>query len=190
MDHHELKEWRSRHKLTQDAAAALLGVKRSALAQYERGARKLPAAAEERALAMDQGEPAPTSKLASKPAPTKPTAAVAARAVRDFASERAPGCPDTIGEALKRTPLYSHTAREGRLMREEMARRANDYTSHMPLVPLRPVYKRVGLSMVNAAIPDPVPQPAPERFQPRGVLTSTGDIFDAETAHRIGHASD
>lgn len=189
----QVKAWRSALGLAQGAAAALAGMTRDKLAKVEGGKPAPPAL-----VALVLGQPA--APAAAPPAPrqlSKP--AKRTKRAGKGKSSTAPAVPVKGGKvtpnpalvgALARSPLYALTSAEASAMRCELARLRDCYPSEVRLIPLRPQWVRVGLGRkVNAAIPSPISEAAPDWSQPHGVLTASGAVYHYETAHLMSSPS-
>lgn len=179
MDAAGLKAWREGLKLIRKDAAVLLGISPATLASYEGNRRPIPSQLDERISALQSGE--------ALPEPTKRAPKAKAVNPEDEVADRRPRwskyTPEPIDACLKRKPLYAETSVEAGMMRDALAERANVYRSTVPMIPLRPTWRKAGNRPVNAEIPFPLDIPAPERFGWRAVQTASGTIYDYETAH-------
>lgn len=169
----EFAAWREGAGLTQAEAGALVGgFSRKTVIRWE-GARDKPIP-----------DKAAREVQATGGAPVIAKAAAAKK--KATAKGGCPeGCPPAIHEALKRSPLFSLTAAEGKAMRQELSRRGLP----TPMIPLEPVWQEVRnarggvVRKVNAAIPDPVDAPAPGGWG--FVMTASGAVYDYYTARRV-----
>jgi transcriptional regulator with XRE-family HTH domain len=182
----ELKAWRERRGLSQSqAGAALGGISRVTVNRYEAA----PDRAVPNKVAAWAGDDAPATPAPPATAPAAKGAAPKARA-----SAKPAGCPEgcdpAIHEALKRDPLFSLTAKEGKDMRAEWSNRHPGHYGGAPPIPLQVVWAKVkdanGVTnrKVNAAIPDPLPGWGPYGW--KSVRTKSGAVYHYESAHRMG----
>lgn len=185
MDGAQLKIWREAREMTQTDVSRASGV---ALKTIQRAERNPRGAVPERVRQMTEGHDDSDGPEKSIPDPVEMVRngkGAGADLVAKALDQNFGIPPEQLAEAMKRNPPYATTSAEAKAMRHARAAQLNVGPAKIRLLPLRPVWTRVGERTVNAAIPDPIDMPPPAWAGWRGVPTRTGAVYDYETAHHM-----